>query len=134
MILGVGCDVVNVTRVAELIEKHGDRFLERTYSADEVKGAEKYANDNHKARIGYFARRFAAKEAFAKAVGTGFGAELAFNEVGVVNDASGQPVVELMPEVKKRLEAFFDCMFDVNVSLSDDAPVALAFVVISSKT
>ncbi len=91
MIIGIGTDLVDIRRIASTIERHGDRFLQRVFTKTECALAERRNN-----RVETYAKRFAAKEACAKALGTGFRAGVFFRDLGVVNLSSGRPTMALM--------------------------------------
>src|SRR4051794_41364418 len=90
MILGIGTDLVDIRRIEQAIARHGDRFINRIYTEIERARAERRAN-----RIDTYAKRFAAKEACAKALGTGFRRGVFFRDMGVVNLPSGKPTLRL---------------------------------------
>ena len=100
MILGIGSDLVDVRRIARVIERHGDRFLDRIFTATERARAERRAQ-----RIETYAKRFAAKEACAKALGTGLRAGVFWRDMGVVNLKSGRPTMLHTRRAPARLEA-----------------------------
>ena len=100
MILGIGSDITDVRRIAKVIERHGDRFLDRVFTPIERAQADKRRN-----RIETYAKRFAAKEACAKALGTGLRAGVWWRDMGVVNLPSGRPTLELTGGAKRRLQA-----------------------------
>ncbi|MCE3233334.1 MAG: acpS [Rickettsiaceae bacterium] len=81
MIIGLGSDIVHIDRIEHLIEEFGERFIKRSYTPEEIKGADRFGANNTIGRASYFARRFAAKEAFAKALGTGFREEGTWNGI-----------------------------------------------------
>ena len=95
MIIAHGIDLVDCPRIEEMVERHGDRFLERVFTAKE----QAYANSN-KNRIEKLAGRFAVKEAVLKLLGTGWRGKIAWTDIEVVNDALGRPVVAISGEVK----------------------------------
>lgn len=127
--LAVGCDIVQIPRIARLIETKGDAFLTRVFTISERETATKFAKQSEK-YAAHFAKRFAAKEAFAKALGSGFGQTIAMQDVGVANDAKGAPFFEFSDKAKQALTKQFGDKVSVSLSLSDDAPQAMAFVVI----
>jgi holo-[acyl-carrier protein] synthase len=100
MILGIGSDITDVRRIAKVIERHGDRFIDRVFTPAERARAERRRN-----RVETYAKRFAAKEACAKALGTGLRAGVWWRDMGVVNLPSGRPTMELTGGAKRRLEA-----------------------------
>ena len=89
MIIGIGSDITDVRRIAKVIERHGERFLDRIFTETERAKAEKRRN-----RVETYAKRFAAKEACAKALGTGFRAGVWWRDMGVVNLPSGRPTLD----------------------------------------
>jgi len=129
MILGIGTDLVDIRRIEQTIARHGDRFINRIYTEVERARAERRAN-----RIDTYAKRFAAKEACAKALGTGFRLGVFFRDMGVVNLSSGKPTLRLTGGALKRLEAITPAGFEprIDLALTDEYPLAQAFVVISA--
>jgi len=129
MIIGLGSDIVDVRRIAKVIERHGDRFLDRIYTAAERAKAERRAN-----RVETYAKRFAAKEACAKALGTGFRHGVFWRDLGVVNLPGGKPSMKLTGGALKRLQAITPagCQASIEVSLTDEGPTAQAIVIISA--
>ncbi len=129
MILGIGSDITDVRRVAKVIERHGERFLDRIFTATERARADKRRN-----RIETYAKRFAAKEACAKALGTGLRGGVWWRDMGVVNLPSGRPTIELAGGAKRRLEAITPAGYEarIDLTITDEGPMAHAFVVISA--
>jgi holo-[acyl-carrier protein] synthase len=129
MILGIGSDITDVRRIAKVIERHGDRFIDRVFTATERARADKRRN-----RIETYAKRFAAKEACAKALGTGLRAGVWWRDMGVVNLASGRPTLELTGGAKRRLVAMTPAGYEarIDLTITDEGPMAHAFVVISA--
>ena len=129
MIIGIGTDLVDIRRIAQTIERHGDRFLQRVFTATERALAERRAN-----RVETYAKRFAAKEACAKALGTGFRAGVFFRDLGVVNLASGQPCMRLTGGALRRLEEITPqgMAARLDVTLTDEPPLAQAVVIITA--
>ena len=129
MILGIGTDLVDIRRIEQTLARHGERFLARIYTATERARAERRAN-----RIDTYAKRFAAKEACAKALGTGFRQGVFFRDMGVVNLPSGKPTMVLTGGAAKRLAAITPAGYEahIDVALTDEYPIAQAFVVISA--
>lgn len=121
-IVGIGTDIVLQSRIKALIEKFGERFIQRILSADEQLS---YYRANQSAA--FLAKRFAAKEAVAKAFGTGIGKKLRFNEISVTNLPSGKPHITLLGKAASLMENK-----EVHISLADEKEHALAFVVIVS--
>jgi holo-[acyl-carrier protein] synthase len=129
MILGIGTDLVDIRRIEQTIARHGERFINRIYTETERARAERRAN-----RIDTYAKRFAAKEACAKALGTGFRRGVFFRDMGVVNLPSGKPTLRLTGGALKRLEAITPAGWEaqIDLALTDEHPLAQAFVVISA--
>jgi holo-[acyl-carrier protein] synthase len=129
MILGLGSDITDVRRVAKVIERHGDRFLARVFTETERARAEQRKN-----RIETYAKRFAAKEACAKALGTGIRQGVWWRDMGVVNLPSGKPTVKLTGGALRRLKALTPegCEAHIDLTISDEGPMAVAFVIISA--
>jgi holo-[acyl-carrier protein] synthase len=129
MILGIGSDITDVRRIAKVIERHGDRFIDRVFTAAERARAERRRN-----RMETYAKRFAAKEACAKALGTGLRAGVWWRDMGVINLPSGRPTMELTGGAKRRLEAITPQGFEarIDLTITDEGPMAQAFVIISA--
>src|SRR6266851_2443439 len=129
MIIGLGSDMVDVRRIAQVIDRHGERFLGRIFTPTERARAERRAN-----RVETYAKRFAAKEACAKALGTGFRQGVFFRDMGVVNLPSGKPTLRLTGGALRRLEAITPAGYQaqIDLALTDEYPLAQAFVVISA--
>ncbi len=129
MILGIGTDLVDIRRIEQTIARHGERFIMRVYTETERARAERRAN-----RIDTYAKRFAAKEACAKALGTGFRHGVFFRDMGVVNLPSGKPTLRLTGGALRRLQAITPdgCEAQIDLALTDEYPLAQAFVVISA--
>lgn len=134
MILGIGTDLTNIDRIAETLARHEDRFVERCFSAEERAKVETSAKDNPQLRAAGYAKRWAAKEACAKALGLGIRNEIYLKDIMVVNDAAGQPSLLLSGGAKERLTAITPTGMtaQIHISLTDEASMALAFVVISA--
>lgn len=129
MILGIGSDITDVRRIAKVIERHGDRFLDRIFTPAERKRAESRKN-----RIETYAKRFAAKEACAKALGTGLRAGVWWRDMGVVNLSSGRPTMQLTGGALARLKAMTPAGYEarIDLTITDEGPMAQAFVIISA--
>lgn len=125
MIQGIGNDVVNIERIARLVDIYGELFLKRIYTEYEQKAALSYKDARQ--RAGFFAKRFAAKEACAKALGTGFRDGLRFTDIEVQNAGNGKPELVLYGKARQRAGEF-----KAFLSLSDDYPMAVAMVVFGS--
>ncbi|MEA2986049.1 MAG: holo-[acyl-carrier protein] synthase [Alphaproteobacteria bacterium] len=130
MILGIGSDIIDVRRIEQTIARHGDRFLDRIFTDVERAKAERRKN-----RIDTYAKRFAAKEACAKALGTGLRAGVFWRDMGVVNLPSGRPTMLLTGGALARLSAITPAGYEarIDVTITDEYPTAQAFVVISAE-
>ena len=131
MIIGLGSDLCNIERIASSLERFGARFTNRVFT--DVENA-KAARRPH-TQAGTYAKRFAAKEAFSKAVGTGFKRGVFMKDIGVVNAPSGAPTLALTGGAKARLEELTPPGHTVTVhlTLTDDHPWAQAFVILEAK-
>jgi holo-[acyl-carrier protein] synthase len=129
MILGLGSDITDARRIARVIERHGERFIGRVFTATERARAERRKN-----RIETYAKRFAAKEACAKALGTGMRGGVWWRDMGVVNLASGRPTMQLTGGALERLNALTPKGYEarIDLTISDEGSMAVAFVVISA--
>jgi holo-[acyl-carrier protein] synthase len=130
MILGIGSDLIDVRRIARTIERHGERFLDRVFTATERGKAEGRAK-----RAETYAKRFAAKEACSKALGTGMRGGVWWRDMGVVNLPSGRPTMKLTGGAAARLARLVPPGYeaDIHVSITDEYPLAQAFVIISAE-
>lgn len=131
MILGLGNDVVNIERIEKSLTRFGEKFLQKILSAAELSTAKRLSNANQIAA--FCAKRFAAKEALVKALGTGFQHGITFRDIEVVNDHNGKPELKLYNAAEKRLQALTPpgAQAQIHISLSDDYPIAYAVVIIS---
>jgi len=129
MIIGIGSDLTNIERIGETLEKHGARFIKRVFTPTEQAIAKKRKNNT-----ATYAKRFAAKEACAKALGSGIQRGIYFHDMGVVNLPSGQPTMKLTGGALKRLQKMTPkgTKAVIHLSLTDDVPWAQAFVVIEA--
>lgn len=126
MIIAHGIDLVDFPRIEELINRHSERFINRVFTATE----QAYA-DSNKNRIEKYAGRFAAKEAILKLIGTGWRGKIAWTDIEVVNNISGQPLVTLDGEVKKIAEKLG--ITQISISITHTANFAIASAVALSK-
>jgi holo-[acyl-carrier protein] synthase len=131
LILGLGSDLCDIRRIERVLERHGDRFLLRVFTQAERARAERRTQ---KLRAGTYAKRFAAKEACAKALGTGFKQGVFHSDLGVVNLPSGQPTMRLSGGAAARLRAMTPPGQGAHVALTmtDEYPYAFAQVIISA--
>ena len=129
MILGIGSDLCDIRRIAQVMERFGDRFLRRVFTpAERARAARRTAG----LRAGTFAKRFAAKEACAKALGTGFSRGVFHSDMGVVNLPSGQPTLALTGGAAAQLRAITPPgqVATLHLTLTDEHPYAFAQVMI----
>ena len=125
-VLGIGVDIIKNKRIKSSIKS--SKFLNRIYSAKELK-----ESANIKDKISYFSKRFAAKEAFAKALGTGFRKNLNFKDVEIINDKMGKPYYSKTKKIKKVVQKNFKVKnFDCFLSISDEKDYSTAFTIIQS--
>jgi holo-[acyl-carrier protein] synthase len=129
MIIGIGSDLIDITRVEKVIERHGERFLSRIFTDIERARAERRAN-----RVETYAKRFAAKEACSKALGTGIRQGVWWRDMGVVNLPGGRPTMRLTGGALARLEALTPpgCDARIDLTITDEYPLAQAYVIISA--
>lgn len=116
MIHGIGTDIVYIPRILRILQKYGEKFLNRIYTEKEIELSRKYNSQEMQAR--YFAKRFAAKEAFVKARGSGQG--ITMKDIEIYNDVRGKPYLTVSK----------DFISKIHLSLSDDGDYATAFVII----
>jgi holo-[acyl-carrier protein] synthase len=130
VIVGIGSDLCNIERIQNSLDRFGARFEQRVFTeAERAKAAKRPLT-----RAGTYAKRFAAKEAFSKAVGTGFRRGVFMRDIGVVNKASGEPTLSLTGGARERLDAMIPegHAARVHLTMTDDHPFAMAFVVIEA--
>jgi holo-[acyl-carrier protein] synthase len=129
VIVGIGTDLVDIRRIERALARHGERFANRIFTPTERALAQRRSNPAET-----YAKRFAAKEACAKALGTGFRAGIFFRDLGVVNLASGKPTMALTGAALVRLKSLMPHGLEaqIDLALSDEYPMAQAFVVISA--
>ena len=130
MIIGLGSDLCNIERIQNSLDRFGERFINRVFTDVERAKAERRPFT----RAGTYAKRFAAKEAFSKAVGTGFRRGVFMKDIGVVNLPSGQPTLALTGGAKERLDAITPPghAATVHLTMTDDHPFAMAVVIIEA--
>ncbi len=129
MIIGLGNDIVDIRRIEKNITQYGERFIQRIYTETEQKKAE-----GRPLRIESYAKRWAAKEACSKALGTGISKGVQWKDMGVVNLENGQPILELSGGAKRHLDGLIPkgCKPVIHLSISDEYPLAQAVVIISA--
>ena len=130
MILGIGSDLIDIGRIESALERFGARFINRVFTEIEQRKSEGRAN-----RAASYARRFAAKEACAKALGTGLRDGVFWRDMGVMNMPGGQPTLILTGGAKARLMAMTPpgMVAHIDLSMTDEPPLAQAIVIISAK-
>ncbi|MDZ4791893.1 MAG: holo-ACP synthase [Hyphomicrobiales bacterium] len=129
MILGIGNDIIDIRRIERSIKRYGERFLNRVFTP-----IERAKSDKRRLRAASYAKRFAAKEACSKALGTGFSDGVFWRDLGVVNAPSGKPTMHLTGAAAERLKAMTPEGFraQIDLTITDDFPQAQAFVIISA--
>jgi holo-[acyl-carrier protein] synthase len=129
MIIGIGNDTIDIRRVEKVLERHGERFTHRIFTDIEVRKSER-----RRLRAASYAKRFAAKEACSKALGTGMRGGVFWRDMGVVNLASGKPTMTLTGGAAKRLAALVPPGHrpEIHVTITDDFPLAQALVIIEA--
>ena len=129
MIIGLGNDIIDIRRIERTIERYGTRFLDRIFT-----DVERQKSDGRRARAASYAKRFAAKEACSKALGTGIRRGVFWRDMGVVNLPSGRPTLELTGGAALQLAALTPDGHDarIDLTITDDFPLAQAIVIISA--
>jgi holo-[acyl-carrier protein] synthase len=129
LILGLGSDLIDIRRIERALERFGDRFLDRIFTEAERRKCDRGVN-----RAASYARRFAAKEACSKALGTGFRRGVFWRDLGVVNLPSGKPTMRLTGGALRRLDAITPAgmIARLDVTLTDEPPIAQAVVIITA--
>ena len=129
MIIGLGSDLIDIRRVEASIERFGDRFTHRCFT-----DIEREKSDRRKNRAASYAKRFAAKEACSKALGTGLAQGVFWKDMGVINLPSGKPTMRLTNGAGKRLQSMLPAGHEavIHLTITDDFPYAQAFVIIEA--
>ena len=129
MIVGIGSDLIDIRRIEKTIERHGDRFIQRIFTK-----VEQAKSDRRKLRAASYAKRFAAKEACAKALGTGLARGVFWRDMGVVNLPGGKPTMQLANGAQQRLLGLIPQGHRavIHLTITDDFPLAQAFVIIEA--
>ena len=129
MIIGFGNDLCDIRRIENSLARFGERFVQRCFTE-----TERLKSDARAGRAASYAKRFAAKEACAKALGTGLRAGVWWRDMGVVNLPSGRPTLELTGGAKRRLQAITPKGYEarIDLTITDEGPTAHAFVIISA--
>ena len=129
MIIGLGVDLCDIRRIEKVLAEHGDRFSRRCFT-----DIERAKADGRAARAATYAKRFAAKEACSKALGTGLGRGVSWRDMGVVNDSLGRPALQLTGGAAARLAALVPPGYQahVHLTMTDEYPLAQAQVIIEA--
>lgn len=130
MILGIGVDLLNINRIEKIYNKFGEKFTNRILATEEI---ELY--NNAKNKINFLAKRFCAKEAFSKAIGTGIGRGIDMLDIIIKKDALGKPSILLSDKAYAFIEKYYEKdreLICINLSITDELPFVNSFVVISS--
>ena len=129
MIIGIGSDLIDIRRIEKSLERHGQRFIQRIYT-----DLEQARSEGRRARAASYAKRFAAKEACAKALGTGLAQGVFWRDMGVVNLPSGAPTMALTGGAQARLDKILPKghRAAIHLTITDDFPLAQAFVIIEA--
>ncbi|MCE7887690.1 MAG: holo-ACP synthase [Alphaproteobacteria bacterium PRO2] len=132
MIIGTGSDLIDIRRIEKTLERFGERFILRYFTETEIQKAERRRPGG--THIATYAKRFAAKEACSKALGTGFNQGVYMKDIGVVNTPAGKPTLALTGGAKKRLEAMVPKGMKpvIHVTITDEAPMAHVLVIIEA--
>ena len=129
MILGIGSDLIDIRRIEKSLERHGERFVARIFTE-----VEKARAENRAGRVASYAKRFAAKEACSKALGSGISEGVFWRDMGVVNLPSGRPTMHLTGGAAEKLERLTppDHRAVIHLTITDEFPMAQAFVIIEA--
>lgn len=127
-IIGIGTDIIAVSRIRENLNRHPEKFIERILSVQEKQCLPPDLKWDEPHWVGYVAKRFAGKEAFAKALGTGIANGISFQDISILNDQQGKPYIECTGNAKQQLAQ--RQIQTIHVSLSDEKEYAVAFVVL----
>ncbi|PPJ47152.1 holo-ACP synthase [Rhizobium sp. KAs_5_22] len=130
MIIGIGSDLIDIRRIEQLLERFGERFTQRCFT-----DIERARSDGRKNRAESYAKRFAAKEAMSKALGTGMAQGVFWKDMGVVNAPSGKPTMQLTGGAAEVLQRMMPAGHEpvVHLTITDDYPLAQAFVIIEAR-
>ena len=127
MIIGIGIDITDTRRIKKTFTKFGDKFKKRCFSLGEIK-----RSDNRVHRFNSYAKRYAAKEACAKALGTGLAKGIFWKDIEVINNKFGKPFIKLHNNALRRIKRLTNKNYNIEVSLSDEKNYAIANVIIHS--
>ena len=129
MIIGIGSDIVDIKRIKKTLNKFGDRFIDRCFTEKE-----KIKSEGRYNKFASYAKRYAAKEACSKALGTGLSKGVYWKDIGVINNKDGKPFIQLTGNALKKLKQITpkDRVPSINLSISDEKDIAFAVVIMSS--
>ncbi|OPB35542.1 holo-ACP synthase [Bartonella taylorii] len=129
MIVGLGNDLIDIRRIERMLFRYGDRFVQRIFT-----DIEQTKSENLQKRSSSYAKRFAAKEACAKALGTGIACGVSWKDMGVVNLSSGKPIMKLTDRAQIQLQKLLPPHYEavIHLSITDDFPWAQAFIIIEA--
>ncbi|RCL03102.1 MAG: holo-[acyl-carrier protein] synthase [Candidatus Tokpelaia sp. JSC189] len=129
MVIGIGNDIIDIRRIEKVLDRHGQRFIRRIFTS-----TEREKSETGKKRAASYAKRFAAKEACAKALGTGITAAVWWRDLGVINLPSGKPGMELVGHARMLIECLLPTGHEaiIHLTITDDYPWAQALVVIEA--
>ena len=135
MILGIGNDLVDIRRIEQSLQRYGERFIARIFTDEERARAEGRGGASDRVRASAYAKRFAAKEACSKALGTGFSDGVFWRDLGVVNLPSGQPTLALTGGAAARLAVMTPpgMVARIHLTMTDEYPLAQALVIIEAE-
>lgn len=127
IVLGLGSDLIDITRIEKTLARYGDRFIDRVFTS-----VERTKSEGRAKRAASYAKRYAAKEACSKALGTGFRAGVFWRDIGVINLPTGQPTLALTGGAKARLDAMTPAgmVAQIHLTITDEPPLAQAMVLI----
>ena len=130
MIIGIGNDLFDIRRIEKTLDRFGDRFIRRIFTDEEQK-----KSDSRRMRAASYAKRFASKEAFSKALGTGFRKGVFWRDIGVINLPSGTPTLLLTGGAKQLLQTITPSGMrsQIDLTITDEYPLVQAFVIISAR-
>jgi len=130
MIIGTGSDLIDIRRIEKTLARFDQRFIQRCFTIEEIERAERRRGAG--THIATYAKRFAAKEACSKALGTGLNHGVYFKDIAVINDKNGKPSIRLTGGALKYLESISPINHEINIhlTLTDEPPIAMAYVII----
>ncbi|MFM7557893.1 MAG: holo-ACP synthase [Alphaproteobacteria bacterium] len=138
MIIGIGIDLLLNSRLKKLLEKSKESFLKRVFTTKEIEIYKNIFSEKNlfsKSAIAHLAKRFCAKEAFAKAIGTGIGRGINFVDIEIKNDNLGKPYIEILNDKNIFLQNLFDCKkFNIHLTITDQNSISSAVVIIEKIT